>query len=194
MEAQFGFLIYEDVEELDLVGPWEIINLWRKFFEGPEEVFTISQTGHAVNCAGGLQIAANYAFANCPKLDYLLVPGGPGRKTETDNPVLIDFINKQAQNAQHILSVCTGAFLLQKAGLLKGRKATTHHSALHELREFPEVHVVEKRFTKDQNIWTGAGVSSGIDLALALVAEVAGQETAGKVQLKAEYFPLTVKY
>jgi transcriptional regulator GlxA family with amidase domain len=93
-----------------------------------------------------------------------------------------------------VLSVCTGAFILQAAGLLKGKKATTHWRSLDRLREFQEVSVIEERFVRDGNIWTAAGISAGIDLALAFVADQAGKEVAGKVQLHAEYYPDNTKY
>lgn len=190
MANNFGFLIYDGVEELDVVGPWEIIKIWSEHFQGPQ-AFTVSQKGGLVTCARGMRIDSDYNFANCPPLNYLLVPGGRGRKQQVNNPALINFIKQQAQQVQQLLSVCTGAFLLQKAGLLKGHKATTYWSAIDELKQFPEIKIKEERYIKDKNIWTGAGVSSGIDLALALIADVAGKKIAGKVQLLAEYFPPT---
>ncbi len=99
-----------------------------------------------------------------------------------------------APGCQQVLSVCTGAFILQAAGLLQDKQATTHWNSLERLRAFPEVRVIEQRFVRDGNIWTSAGVSAGIDLALALVAELAGAEIAGKVQLAMEYYPSGVKY
>lgn len=188
MSNNFGFLIYDGVEELDVVGPWEIIKIWNEHYSGPK-AFTVSQKGGLVTCARGMRIDSDYNFSNCPPLNYLLVPGGRGRKQEVNNPVLIDFIRQQAAQVQQLLSVCTGAFLLQKAGLLKGHKATTYWAALDELKRFPEIKIKEERYVKDKNVWTGAGVSSGIDLALALIADVAGKKIAGKVQMLAEYFP-----
>jgi transcriptional regulator GlxA family with amidase domain len=90
--------------------------------------------------------------------------------------------------------VCTGAFILQTAGLLRGKKATTHWRSLDRLRQFPEVTVVEQRWVRDGTVWTAAGVSAGIDLALALIAAEAGEEIAGQVQLAAEYYPSPTRY
>lgn len=191
---KFGFLLFPDLEELDFVGPWEIIGVWSKYFEGPEQCLTISQTGGEVRCANGLRVVPDYSFDNCPPLDYLLIPGGLGTRREVENKELIAFVKKQATSCRHVLSVCTGAFILQAAGLLNGKKATTHWGSLERLRKFPEVMVTEQRFVRDGSIWTAAGISAGIDVALALIADQAGEETAGKVQLAAEYYPKNIKY
>ncbi len=190
----FGFSLFPDVEELDFIGPWEIIGMWGKFFNGPENRLLISQNGDPVICAKGLSVNPHGSFADCPALDYLLIPGGQGTRKEVDNPVLLDFVRKQAAGCQQVLSVCTGSFILQAAGLLANKHATTHWGSLDRLRQFPDVTVVEERFVRDGNIWTAAGVSAGIDLALALVADVAGEETAGKVQKAAEYYPSSERY
>src|SRR5512136_2447010 len=177
----FGFLVFPDVEELDSVGPWELVGMWSTHFEGPAQVL-ISQNGEAVRCAKGLKVAADCSFETCPALDYLLIPGGQGTRQEVNNPELIAFVQRQATVCRQVLSVCTGAFILQAAGLLPGKKATTHWRSLDRLRQFSEVTVVEERLVRDGNIWTAAGVSAGIDLALALMADQAGAETAGMVQ------------
>jgi transcriptional regulator GlxA family with amidase domain len=155
---------------------------------------TISQSGAEVQCAKGLRIVPDYSFDSCPPLDYLLIPGGWGTRKEVANKELLQFVKKQADSCKQVLSVCTGAFILQAAGLLKGKRATTHWRSLERLREFQEVTVMEQRFVRDGNIWTAAGISAGIDLALAFVADQAGEEIAGKVQLFAEYYPDNVKY
>src|SRR4051812_31005506 len=139
----FGFLLFPDAEELDLVGPWEIINMWRKYSGGPEHCFTISEEGGEVRFAKGMRIAADYGFADCPRLDYLLIPGGQGTRAEINNERLIQFVRKQAASCGEILSVCTGSFILQAAGLLKGKRATTHWSSLERLRALPDVQVTE---------------------------------------------------
>lgn len=191
---KFGFLLFPELEELDFVGPWEIIGVWGEFYDGPEQRLTISQSGHEVQCAKGLRIVPDHSFYSCPPLDYLLIPGGWGTRKEVANQELVEFVKKQAGSCKQVLSVCTGAFILQAAGLLKGKKATTHWRSLDRLREFQEVSVIEERFVRDGNIWTAAGISAGIDLALAFVADQAGEEVAGKVQLHAEYYPDNTKY
>jgi len=191
---KFSFLLFPELEELDFVGPWEIIGVWSKKLKGPEECLTISQNGSIITCAKGLKIVTDYCFEKCPPLDYLLVPGGEGTRKEIDNKELISFVQKQSKTCKQMLSVCTGAFILQATGLLKGKKATTHWASLERLRQFTDMTVVDERIVHDGNIWTAAGVSAGIDLALAFIADQAGEETAGKVQLATEYYPSSVKY
>lgn len=190
----FGFLLFPDLEELDFVGPWEVIGMWGKWLGGPEQRLVVSQTGGVVSCAKGLQVVADYSFADCPALDYLLIPGGQGTRQEVENVELLAFVQKQAGGCRQVLSVCTGAFILQAAGLLAGRQATTYWQSLDRLRSHAEVTVTEERFVRDGNIWTAAGVSAGIDLALALVADQAGEEVAGRVQLAMEYYPSSRRY
>lgn len=194
MNANFGFLLFPDAEELDLVGPWEIINVWRKYADGPEHCLTVSQTGGEIRFNKGMRVIADYSFDDCPPLDYLLIPGGQGTRSEVNNDVLLNFVRQQAATCKEILSVCTGSFILQAAGLLNGKRATTHWASLERLRALPEVCVTEKRFVRDGNVWTAAGVSAGVDLALALVADQAGEEAAGQVQLYAEYYPDQKRY
>ncbi|MBN1536504.1 MAG: DJ-1/PfpI family protein [Anaerolineales bacterium] len=190
----FGFLLFDDVEELDFIGPWEIVGVWSKHFEGPEQCLLISQSGEVVQCAQGLKVIPDYNFETCPTLDYLLVPGGHGTRREVENIAFLNFIQKQAANCQHVLSVCTGAFILQAAGLLADKNVTAHWGSLKNLRKLPDLTVVEQRVVHDGNIWTAAGISAGIDLALALIAAQAGEETAGKVQMAVEYYPAPVRY
>jgi transcriptional regulator GlxA family with amidase domain len=189
MDATFGFLLFDNLEELDLVGPWEMINVWRKEYQGPKSVFTVSQQGGLITCVNGLRIASDYSFHNCPKLDYLLIPGGMGTRLEVNNEILIQFIRQQAQHCRNLISVCTGSFLLQAADLLANHQVTTHWQSLDRLKQFPELKVKEERFVKDGKIWSAAGISAGMDMALAFIADVAGEDIAGKVQLKTEYFP-----
>jgi transcriptional regulator GlxA family with amidase domain len=186
----FGFLLFPDLEELDLVGPWEIFSIWRDQTGEPENCLTVSEHGGVVNCKKGLRLVADTDFESCPPLDALLVPGGDGRKTAVKNEKLLRFVKEQAENAQAVLSVCSGAFILQAAGLLNGLRVTTHWSVAEQLRE-TGVETVEERYVRNDGgkIWTAAGVSAGIDMALAFVAAQAGEEVAGQVQLEAEYYP-----
>jgi len=193
MKINCGFLIFDDVEDMDLVGPWEIFGIWSKYYNGPQ-TFTVSATTNEVKTFYGLTLQPHFDYAHCPQLDYLVVPGGQGTRKEVNNERLISFIKNQAPRCQQILSVCTGAFLLQAADLLQHKEATTHWASIDRLRQFPDVKVMRQRYTRDGNIWTSAGISAGVDLALAFIAEIAGPEVAGKVQLYAEYFPETKIY
>lgn len=190
----FGILVFNEVEELDFVGPWEMLTMWKKYVGGPENCLIIGQMLEPITCSKGLSINPHTSFADCPPLDYLLVPGGQGTREEVNNPVLIEFISKQARNCKAVLSVCTGVFILHAAGLLSGKKATTHWGSLERLRALGDVEVIEQRFVQDGNVWSSAGVSAGTDLMLAFIANVAGNEAAGKIQFAAEYYPSLKRY
>jgi transcriptional regulator GlxA family with amidase domain len=192
--VNFGVVVFDQVEELDFIGPWEMLTMWSKFAQGPPNCLIVSQSPGPVSCAKGLSINPHVTFAACPPLDYLLVPGGQGTRRESENPVLLEFVARQSVGCKAILSVCTGAFILHAAGLLTGKKATTHWGSLTRLRELGDVFVVEERYVQDGNVWSCAGVSAGTDLMLAFIASVAGEESAGKVQFAAEYYPSSVKY
>jgi transcriptional regulator GlxA family with amidase domain len=190
----FGFLIFPDLEELDLVGPWEIIRYWSQFAQGPENCLMIAEKSGPVICNKGMSINPHIIFSDCPTLDYLLVPGGQGTRKEVDNQVLVHFVTTQAKNCRAVLAVCTGAFILHRAGLLSGLRATTHWASLDRLRNLGDVTVVEERIVRDGPVWTSAGVSAGIDLALAFIADAAGEETAGSIQFGVEYYPVCYSY
>lgn len=191
---RFGILLFPKVEELDFVGPWELLTMWSKHAHGPEQCLTVAQSRAPVECAKGLSVNPDSTFDHCPVLDYLLVPGGQGTRTEVGNPTLIDFVASQASGCKAVLSVCTGAFILHAAGLLSGKKVTTHWKSLERLRQLGDVVVVESRFVRDGHIWTSAGISAGMDLMLAFIATVGGEEAAGKVQSLCEYYPAGTRY
>ena len=190
----FGFLIFPDVEELDFVGPWEIVGTWGKFYGGPDTRVTIAEAAKPIECANGLSVNPHVTFESCPPLDYLLVPGGRGSRREVDNPAFIDFIRKHAAGCRAVLSVCTGSFLLERAGVLENKRATTHWGELPKLRRLKNLDVVEERFVRTGNVWVGAGVSAGTDLALAFIASEAGEDVASQVQFFAEYYPSPKRY
>lgn len=189
MQGTVGFLIFNDFEDMDLVGPYEMFGIWSQQFHGPKKIITISESSASVKSVHGLSLKADCSIAECPPLDCLVIPGGMGTRTEVNNDRLIAFIRDAAKNCQHVISVCTGAFLLQAADLLHHKKATTHWASIERLRAFKDVIVVEERYTRDENIWTSAGISAGTDLALAFIAAIAGDDVAGQVQLQAEYYP-----
>lgn len=190
----FGIVVFDKVEELDFVGPWEMLTMWSRFAKGPERCLIVAESAGPVACAKGLSINPHVTFADCPPLDYLLVPGGEGTRTEATNPAMLAFVAAQAAGCKAVLSVCTGAFVLHAAGLLSGKRATTHWGSLARLRALGDVDVVEERFVHDGPVWSSAGVSAGTDLMLAFIASTAGDEAAGKVQFGAEYYPSAVKY
>ena len=190
----FGIIVFPDVEELDFVGPWEMLTMWSKLAAGPENCLIVAEKTGPVVCAKGLSINPHASFTDCPPLDYLLVPGGMGTRREVDNPAMVQFLAKQAPGCKALLSVCTGAFVLHAAGLLAGKTATTHWGSLDRLRALGDVKVVEQRFVQDGDTWTSAGVSAGTDQMLAFIAHTAGEEAAAKVQLQSEYYPADKVY
>ena len=185
---RFGFLMYPKYEELDLIGPWEMATMWREYANGPECV-TVSETGGRVDCAKGLKSVADYSFDDCPPLDYLLVPGGFAAYDEMKNAALVAWVRETAARAEHVLSVCTGSFILHAAGLLDGCRATTHWKALEMMRKLPGVTTVEQRWVRDGRVWTSAGVSAGMDLLLGFIEAIDGTDAACAVQKNAEYYP-----
>lgn len=185
---KLGVLVFPQVKELDVVGPWEMLGLWHRIGAGPAPLIVAERPGTVV-CANGLSIIPHVSFDDCPALDYLLVPGGQGTRVEVENATLLRFVAAQGRRCKAVLSVCTGAFQLHAAGLLAGRRATTHWASRERLRELGDVIVVEQRWVRDGNVWTSAGVSAGIDLTLAFIATEAGEQVAAKVRRVAEYHP-----
>src|SRR3990172_8783824 len=131
------------------------------FIDRGWQVVTIAEAGGSVRARHGLSVNVDHSFADAPPLDVLLVPGGQGTRQEVDNPRLIDFVREAGANAQYVTSVCTGAFILHRAGFLSGRRATTHWGAIGQLRDLGDVEVVDdERFVQDGNVITAAGVSA----------------------------------
>lgn len=194
MTNYLGILIYDGVQPMDFIGPWEVFSFWQHILNAPIELCLISESGGEVHCDNQITVKAHYDFQTSPPLDYLLVPGGIGRRTQVNNPNIIRFIQQQNAHCKYILSVCTGMFLLYQAGLLQNQHATTYWRAVPELQVLPNVIFEGKRIVKNGRIWTASGVTSGIDLALAFIQEIADEETAGKVQLLMEYFPKGTVY
>jgi transcriptional regulator GlxA family with amidase domain len=135
-----------------------------------------------------MEITATVAFADAPRLHLLLVPGGPGQLSLMKHTLLMDYIRSCANTAEWICSVCTGALLLAQAGVLTGRRATTHWLAREALRSFG-VEVSSERYVLDGKFATSAGVSAGIDLALELARRLGGDDAAREIQLQIEYDP-----
>ena len=185
---KIGFVIYPGMQLMDLVGPLEVFNVW-KMLDEQIEVILIAQSLEPIASCSGITLQAENIFTTELQFDGLIVPGGFGRLTQVSNSVLTDFIRRQAQDAHFVASVCTGAFLLQAAGLLRGHQASTYWQALPELALDGELTICEERIVQSGKIWSCGGVTSGIDLALALIAHYADRDVAGRIQLMMEYFP-----
>jgi cyclohexyl-isocyanide hydratase len=178
-----GFILFPNVTQLDFTGPLQVL------YRLPNsQVHIISHTLEPVPSDCGLSLVPTKTFEDCPPLDLICVPGGFGVEQAMADPVLIDFLKQQASQASYITSVCTGAFVLGAAGLLKDKQATTHwayHSLLSEVGAIP----TQGRVVRDGRVFTGGGVTAGIDFALTIVAEIAGQAMAQRIQLSIEYDP-----
>jgi transcriptional regulator GlxA family with amidase domain len=183
-----AFVLFPDFEELDFVGPYEVLAATAKHIDKEWRPFSVAQE-RMVRSTNGLTIQADYTFADAPKADLVLVPGGEGTRTQVDNSELIAYIKRACESADYITSVCTGAFLLHKAGFLSGKRATTHWAALDDLRALGDVTVEEERWVHDGNVITAAGVSAGIDMALYLVGFLKSPEIARALQRGIEYEP-----
>ena len=187
-----GLLLFDDVEELDAVGSWEVLSNWT--LHHPEDGWSIScvsRDGAPVLAAKGLSLAAHHSMSSAPPLDVLIHPGGKGTRQLMRNAEHVAWVRSQASTVPLMTSVCTGALVYAAAGLLAGRPATTHWESLDLLHKLdPTIQVrPDARFVDDGNVITSAGVSAGIDMALHLVARLAGIDRAREVRRAIQYDP-----
>lgn len=183
-------VIFDEVEVLDFCGPFEVFSVTGGRQElTPFEVCTVAEENRAIKARGGLSVNPTYSFENCPQPDILLMPGGMGTRREMNNPAMLQWLRCRAEGAELILSVCSGALVLAKAGLLNGLSATTHHGALGELRAVdPDIAVdSEKRFIDNGRVIVSAGISAGIDMSLHVVARLLGYGSALETARYMEY-------
>lgn len=198
VRKHIGIVIFNDIEVLDFCGPFEVFSATRLSEEkrrdepSPFEVFLIAENVSYVTTTGGMNVMPHYSFENCPRMDILVVPGGWGTRKELSNPVMLEWLRAQAAEVETLTSVCTGSMLLGFAGLLDGLHATTHWRSLDWMRDsFPEV-VVEygQHVVSDGRVFTSAGISAGIDMALKVVARYYGEDIARATAAHMEYpFP-----
>lgn len=192
-----GILLFEGVEVLDFAGPFEVfsrtrlvpgVESRRNDDSAPFEVFTVAATMAPVVATGGLRVLPHHAFDTSPPIDILVVPGGFGTRPLLNDAATLDWIRRTAAGAAQVASVCSGALLLARIGLLAGRRATTHWGALDHLAALDSSIRVERdlRVVKD-GVMTSAGVSAGIDLAFELVAELCGGAVADETARYIEY-------
>lgn len=190
MSITIGIVLFDGVEELDFAGPWEVFTMAAARRDGDDRVVTISQRGGEVACAKGLRVLADHSFADAPELDVVVVPGGRGTRTEIDNPELLAYLAKVAPACTWVTSVCTGSMVLCAAGLVTGKRITTHWSMVETVRDkFGADVLANARYVRDGNVVTAAGVSAGIDMALWLVGQLYDEDYARAVQRFIEYDP-----
>jgi transcriptional regulator GlxA family with amidase domain len=197
-KSSVGILIFEDVEVLDFAGPFEVFSRTR-LHPGPDsrrtedsapfQVFTVARSIAPLTATGGLVVTPRYSFANVPRIDFLVVPGGFGTRALLKDDKTIDWIRRTAVNVRQLTSVCTGSLLLAQAGLLRGRRATTHWGALDLLAGIDAGVQVdrERRVVDDGGVITSAGVASGIDMAFYVVERVCGKAVADDTARYIEY-------
>lgn len=193
-----GILVFDGVEVLDFAGPFEVLSRTR-LEPGPEsrrsnasapfDVFTVAKTAAPVTATGGLTVVPRYTLAACPSLDLLIVPGGFGTRPLLHDREVLAWVAERARAARRVASVCTGALVLAAAGLLAGRRATTHWAALDQLGQLhdPARVVRDARWVEDGPVLTSAGVAAGIDLAFAIVEQRCGRAVAEETARYIEY-------
>jgi transcriptional regulator GlxA family with amidase domain len=189
---QIGILLFPELEELDALGPWEVLSSWTQAF--PDDgwaVTTVSRDGGLVRCAKGLTVQAHHSYADVPSLEVLLVPGGRGTRPQLTDAAQLDWIRARRADTPLLTSVCTGSLVYAAAGLLHDRPATTHWGSLDRLKELdPSIDVrPEDRYVDDGDIITASGVSAGIDMALHLVDRLAGTDRAREIRRYIQYDP-----
>jgi transcriptional regulator GlxA family with amidase domain len=187
-----GILVFDGLEELDAVGPWEVLAAWtRQWPDDGWSVTTIAPDGGLIRCAKGLVLQAEHAWADAPPLDVLIQPGGMGTRPQLVDETYLAWVRARRADTPLLASVCTGSLVYAAAGLLKGRPATTHWASLDRLRELdPSIEVrPDDRYVDDGDMVTAAGVSAGIDMALHLVDRLAGTDRAREVRRYIQYDP-----
>lgn len=185
-----GVFLFDDIELLDFAGPYEVFSVASELNDDKLfKVFSISATGGAVKSVNGLQVVPDFAFDSHPKVDILVVPGGVGTRAAARDRAVLDWVGCVAATAKITMTVCSGALIPARLGLLDGLEATTHHEVLEELRALaPRAVIREKaRFTDNGGIMTSGGISAGIDLALYIVRKLYGEEPADKTVRYMEY-------
>jgi len=192
-----GILIFDDVEVLDFAGPFEVFSRARlipgvearRSDEGaPFRVFTVARTREPITATGGLTVVPRHGFADAPRIDLLVVPGGFGTRPLLQDEETLDWIRRTAAAARQVTSVCTGSLLLARAGLLEGRRATTHWASLDLLDSLGAGVTVERELrVVDDGVISSAGVASGIDMAFYIVERLFGREVADETAKYIEY-------
>ncbi len=187
-----GILLFPEVEELDAIGPWEVLAYWTK--NHPDDGFAvscISASGGLIRCAKGLVVQSDYSYVDAPPLEVLLYPGGQGTRLQLRDEVQLKWVRDQRRTVPLMVSVCTGSLVFAAAGLLTNRPATSHWASLELLGQLdPTIELrPDERFVDDGDIVTSAGISAGIDMALHLVARLAGADRAREVRRGIQYDP-----
>ena len=192
MATRIAVFVFEGAEELDFVGPWEVLTMWAKSFpDDGVEVFLVAQGAEPVRCAKGMRVIPDHTWDTAPEFDVLVFPGGEGNMPQIGNEAIRSWVQKNAERGALMTSVCSGALVYADSGLLDGKAATTHWSVLGALPTLGKDIEVrpDDRFVDAGNVITAAGVSAGIDMALYLVAKLHSVERAQEVRHFIQYDP-----
>ncbi len=187
MLKSIAILLFDGVEELDFAGPLEVFGVTNRLKPDTISTFTVAVSDREVQCVNGLTVKPRYSFRSCPNFEVLLVPGGRGSRREMNNAETLAFVKKAAGSCELVASICTGALILASAGLLDGKRATTHWASLDELKRFPNVTVDHQRFIHEGKVVTSGGIAAGIDMALYLVKLFFSADVAAEVSHRMEY-------
>ena len=180
---RIGLLVFPRMTQLDLTGPFEV------FTRMPDaQMLMVWKTLEPIEADSGLRLLPYTTLRDCPPLDVVCVPGGPGVNALMEDEEVLGWLRQRAGSARYVSSVCTGALVLGAAGLLRGKRATSHWASRDLLAEFGAI-PTPGRVVRDGNLFTGGGVTAGIDFALTMVAELAGAAAAQAIQLHIEYRP-----
>ncbi|HXA80822.1 MAG TPA: DJ-1/PfpI family protein [Opitutaceae bacterium] len=190
MKKNVAILIFDDVEVLDFTGPFEVFALTDELRNHePFHTFTVATDPGSVRARNGLKVVPDFTLENCPPPHVLVVPGGSGTRALLKKPALLEWLRQKTRNAELVMSVCTGALVLAKAGLLDGLRVTTHHLSLDLLRELAPAAIVDpsQRFHDNGKIITAAGISAGLDSSLHVVARLLDPAAAEATARQMEY-------
>ena len=195
IQKRVAILVFPDVEVLDFCGPFEVFSVTRldesrrRQEPSPFEVVLVAESTEPVTATGGLRVLPDHDLASCPPLDLLVVPGGWGTRQLVENDKVVGWIRDRVKEVELAASVCTGSFLYAQAGVLDGRRATTHWLSLDRMEQtFPAINVVrDQHVVADGSIVTSAGIAAGIDLALGVVAKLHGDAIARATARYMEY-------
>ncbi len=183
MTLQIGFVLFPGIQQLDLTGPYDVLASLPDV-----KLHLIWKDLAPITSSTGLVLSPTITYNDCPALDVICVPGGSGVGPLMEDQPTLDFLRVQSQTARYVTSVCTGSLVLGAAGLLRGRRATTHW-AYHDMLATLGAIAVQERVVRDGNLFTGGGITAGIDFALTLAAELYSEAAAQLVQLQLEYAP-----
>jgi len=189
VQRNIAILIFDEVEVLDFAGPFEVFGVTGELNVGACNVFTVAESPGTIRARHGLKLAATHTLESCPAPHVLVIPGGFGTRALLQRPGLLEWVQVKARSAEVVMSVCTGALVLARCGLLDGLRVTTHHECLDLLRELAPAATVDSsaRFHDNGKILTAAGISAGLDCSLHVVRRLLGADVAAATARYMEY-------